>query len=285
MFLFVTVACTDLASPIAAAWTLSSRSIDLQWDSSALGRTYNLRELSTAGTAGATPEGGSTALPQSVTPLASINSSMTNREIIVQATITNVRTPNSERAPYIVSLAQDGTTMSLVFWSDISPPLLPKVKAGSQIRARVTINEYRNQVQLRLRSAANLEVASAAPTTSEPTGTAAPTSALPSVTSAASPAARAKVAIGRIKGDWTDRIVTISGTIAASDNIGSGQRLRVQDGTGEIQAVLWEKVLSGLAGSEFQPGRVITVTGPIRLYRGTVEIVPEVSGDVKLATP
>lgn len=283
LFLFVAIGCTNLADPLAASLTPTGFAA-AGWEIlSAVNDVHHLQGLSAAGPAGTAPEGGGTTPQQAVTPLASINKTMTNREVTVRAAIANVRAPRGERAPYIVTLTQDGATIPLVFWSDIAPPLTPKISEGNLIRAKVTVSEYRGHLQLRLRSAANLElVSTAAASSGETAKTAAePAPVVPAATSAM-PAARTKAAIGEIKKDWVDRIVTISGTISASDNIGSGQRLHVQDRTGEIQVVLWENVLGGLAATDLRPGRVITVTGSVKLYRGIAEIVPEAATDVKL---
>jgi len=282
LFLFVAIGCTNLAAPVAAMSTPIGCAADMGGVWSVLHSVYHLQGLSAVGAGGTALEGGGTASRQTVTPIASINKSMTNREITVQAVIANVRTPRSERAPYIVTLTQDGAAIPLVFWSDIAPPLTPKIKDGNLVRANVTIGEYRNHVQLRLRSSANLEVVgTAAVASSEP----AKTLTEPATTTLAGPTAPAvahtKAAIGEIKRDWIDRVVTISGTISASEDIGSGRRLRIQDGTGEIQVVLWENLLGGVAATELQPGRVITLTGPVKLYRGTTEIVPQAVADVK----
>ena len=290
LFLFVAIGCTNLADSVAATSLQMGQPVDIGGVWSAPNNVYDLRGISAVGTSGVTPEGGGATTQQAVTPIASINNSMTNREITVQAMITNVRTPNSERAPYTVTLNQDDATMPLVFWSNILPPdalpqLTSKVKAGNLIRAKVKIGDYRGRLQLRLQGAANLEVVSTAGAASgEPARSTVEPAAVPqSATNTTTTVTRKKMAIGEIKGDWVDRVVTISGTIAASDNIGSGQRLHVQDGTGEIQVVLWENTLGGLSATEFHPGCVITVTGPIRLYRGRTEIVPDEAGDVKLA--
>jgi len=283
LFLFVAFGCTNLAGPVAAASISPSHAALTRGIRSVLNPFYSLKELSPIGTGDAAPEGGGTAPQQTVTTIASINKTMTNQEVTVQAEIANVRVPRNERAPYVVTLTQDGATIPLVFWSDLASSLTPKIKDGNLVRAKVTIGEYRSHLQLRLRNAANLEVVGPATATSNEAAKPVAESASVNVATNPAPAlAHVKAAVGEIKRDWIDRVVTISGTISASDNIGSGQRLRVQDGTGEIQVVLWENVLGGVAITDLQPGRVITVTGPVKLYRGTIEIVPETATGVKL---
>jgi DNA/RNA endonuclease YhcR with UshA esterase domain len=209
----------------------------------------------------------------SLTPVGSITKALTNHDVTVQAVISNVREPNSDRAPYIVSLTEGGATLPLVYWPDMQPQLAPKVKVGNLIRVTARVNLYRDNLQLRLRSVTALDVVTAAAASAE-TATNAPS---------ASPTTPTETVIGAIKADWADRVVIISGTIAASDNVDKVQRISVQDATGEIKVVLGEKALSGLAPADFQPGRAITITGPVKLENGTRTIVPEAAGAVKLA--
>src|SRR5258706_7824359 len=50
----------------------------------------------------------------SLTPVGSITKALTNHEVTVQAVISNVREPQSPRAPYNVSLTEGGATLPLI---------------------------------------------------------------------------------------------------------------------------------------------------------------------------
>ena len=221
------------------------------------------------------------AIDASLTPIATITKALTNVDVTVRAVISNVREPRSERAPYTVSLTEGAATLPLVYWSDMQPQLASKVKTGNLVRVTASVSVYRDTLQLRLRNATALEVVSAA--AGAVTTTNATTTVPPAASAASPPTPPAATVIGAIQTDWVDRVVIISGTIAGSDNVDKAQRLSVQDATGEIKVVLGEKALSGLAPADFQPGRTITVTGPVKLENGTRTIVPEAAGAVKLA--
>jgi exonuclease VII large subunit len=214
-----------------------------------------------------------------LTPVANITKLLTNQHITVQATISNIRLPTSERAPYVVTLTEGGASTPLVYWSDLQTQLGSKMNTGNVIRAKVTVSTYRDQIQLRIRGADAIEVVSAAPVPATSTNSQAGGSL---VTTKAAPTA---TTIGKIKGDWADRVVVISGTISGSEKIDQGQRLSVQDASGEIQVVLEEKALTGLAVTELQPGRALTVTGPVKLSGGKPVIIPDAPGALKLALP
>jgi exonuclease VII large subunit len=212
-----------------------------------------------------------------LTPIAKITKALTNQQITVQAVISSIRPPTSDRAPYVVTLTEGGASTPLVFWSDMQAQLGSKINTGNVIRARVTVSTFRDQIQLRFRGADAIEVVSAVP--------AVPPATPPVAPPTTPPVPPTPTTIGKIKGDWADRVVIISGTISGSDKIDKGQRLSVQDATGEIQVVLGEKALTGLAVTELQPGRALTVTGPVKISEGKPAIIPEAPGAVKLAAP
>lgn len=214
-----------------------------------------------------------------LTPVASITKAMAEHEVTVQAVISNIREPSGPRAPYNVMLTENGATLPLIFWPDLQTQIASKLKVGNAVRVTAVVGVYRDALQLRLRSAAALNVVT------EGTGPAMAPATAPTTAQAPAglPAAPTETVIGAIKADWADRVVTISGTIAASDSVDKTQRLTIQDATGEIQVVFGERALSGLPVSQLLPGRVVTITGPVKLENGTQTIVPDSASAVKLA--
>jgi DNA/RNA endonuclease YhcR with UshA esterase domain len=214
-----------------------------------------------------------------LTPVAGITKALVEHEVTVQAVISNIREPSGPHAPYNVSLTEGGATLPLIFWPDLQAQIASKLKVGNVVRVTALVSVYRDALQLRLRSAAALNVVT------EGTGPATPAATAPTSTPAPAgqPSAPTETVIGAIKADWVDRVVTISGTIATSGSVDKTQRLTVQDATGEIQVVFGEKALAGLPVAQLVPGRVVTITGPVKLENGTRTIVPELASAVKLA--
>ena len=221
-----------------------------------------------------------------LTPIKTITKAMAGQVVTVQTPISSVREPSSARAPYVVNLTQDGATLPLIYWSDMQPQVAAKVKVGNTIRVTAAVNIYREQLQLKLSDPSTLNVigpdgnivpmAAVSPAVTPPPATTTPATTTPA-------AEAVTTVIGAIKPDWTGRIVIISGTISASAPVDKGQHLSVQDATGEIQVVLGEKVLTGLSAADLQPGRAITITGPVKVENGVRTITPETAGAVKLA--
>jgi DNA/RNA endonuclease YhcR with UshA esterase domain len=190
-----------------------------------------------------------------LTSIASITKSLTNHEVTVQATVSAVREPRNERAPYTVTLTEGDASLPLVYWSDMQPQLGPKVNTGNVIRAKVTVSVYRDKLQLRIYDPNALNVVGVAPTAT---------------------------VIGKINADSVDHAVIITGTISGSEATDKGRLVKVQDATGEIPVVLEGKVLSGLVVADLVPGRAVTVTGPVKLREGKPAVVPEAASAVKL---
>ena len=218
---------------------------------------------------------------EALTPIPRINLSVTNQTVTVQAVVSAIREPSGGGAPYIVSLTQGNATVPLIYWSNMQPELATKVKVGNLIRAKVTVKLYRGTLELQISGPDAIDLVSAASTAAVSTNPPpqATTSPAPSAT-ATPPPALPQTLIGKIKEDWVGRIVVISGTISGIDNDNKSCRLSIQDGTGEIQVVLGENELTGLHVDQLLPGRVLTITGPVKLLDGKRAIVPEAAGAV-----
>ena len=94
------------------------------------------------------------------TPVASITAAMVGKDVTILATITEVREPRSERAPYTVTLTQDTGRIALVYWSDMQPQLKDKIKTGNRVRVNGQVSDYRGALQLKIHTAADVAVVS-----------------------------------------------------------------------------------------------------------------------------
>ncbi len=75
--------------------------------------------------------------------------------------------------------------------------------------------------------------------------------------------------------------VTVEGTVTRSDPFSQGYRVWVDDGSGEILVLLWQNIYERVTGRErLAPGARVQVTGAVEEYRGTLELVPPLPGDV-----
>lgn len=97
---------------------------------------------------------------EGLTNVGDITNAMMGRDVTVKATISDVREPRSEKAPYIVNLTQNDTRIALVFWSDMEAQIKPGLKVGNVVRVKAQVGEHRGNLQIKLRNAADFTVVS-----------------------------------------------------------------------------------------------------------------------------
>lgn len=99
---------------------------------------------------------------EGLTPVGSITSEMIGREVTVKASISDVREPREgSKAPCIVTLSQDSTSIPLVFWSDIEQQIKPGLKVGNVVQVKAQVGDHKGNLQIKLRNAADFHVESA----------------------------------------------------------------------------------------------------------------------------
>lgn len=77
------------------------------------------------------------------------------------------------------------------------------------------------------------------------------------------------------------RTVQVEGVLVSLRTFSAGVRGRLDDGTGAVTLLLWQDVYDGLPDpTQVAPGAVLRVVGEVSEYKGDLEVVPQVSGDV-----
>jgi DNA/RNA endonuclease YhcR with UshA esterase domain len=266
----------------------------------------NVGSLRVLGKAAARPAEAPTLAPrelptsQKETTIADITDAMVNQRVVITAKIANVREPWNERAPYTVTLEQDGWSLPLVLWSDTFNTFGQMLKVGNVVRVNATVSQHRDQLQLRLdrgRSVALVSEGAEEPPAPAPARRApAPEPETTYAEPAPSPAPQAEVAaapafgtpqffnIGDIGRPTVNQQVIVSGKI---NSVGDdGKRLEVADSSGKIVVFLPSGVASALATkATVKPDAVIAVTGTVQEERGTLQIVPRSADDVHIIAP
>lgn len=75
--------------------------------------------------------------------------------------------------------------------------------------------------------------------------------------------------------------VAVEGTVTRSEPFSQGYRVWIDDGSGEIMLLLWENLYGRVAGRErLTAGARVQAIGVVEEYRGTLEIIPQLPGDV-----
>lgn len=107
--------------------------------------------------------GNETATP--AVALSELGSEHVGKNVQIKGIVRSVRAPGEgTKAPYMVTLDDNGTEMTLVFWSATYAQLANAAAlcAGAPVKATVAVSDYRGKLQLTLNDAANLEIGTAA---------------------------------------------------------------------------------------------------------------------------
>jgi DNA/RNA endonuclease YhcR with UshA esterase domain len=89
--------------------------------------------------------------------------------------------------------------------------------------------------------------------------------------------------IGELGAGETGRWTLVRGTITGRDPFSDGLKLRLDDGSGEIVLLLWQSVAETIPKLEaFEVGAQVQAQGKLAEYRGELEVIPEIAGDVRL---
>ena len=92
--------------------------------------------------------------------------------------------------------------------------------------------------------------------------------------------------IAQIGHEDVGQFVRLRGTVSAVAHIGSGLRLLVDDGSGTLVVVVWQDVAAQQEGlQDIAQGTPVDVQGRIAEYRGQLEVVPEIVGDIRCLGP
>ncbi len=93
--------------------------------------------------------------------LSDISSGNVGSEVLVEAVVSKFSKPGEgSKAPYRITIEQNGTVLPLVFWektfSNIANP--EKLLPGTKIQVNATVGQYRDNLQLRLKNSADLVI-------------------------------------------------------------------------------------------------------------------------------
>ncbi len=153
----------------------------------------------------------------------------------------------------------DGTgQVVLLLWLQVYDELPDpaSLREGAQVRATGRLEEYQGQREVVPDRWADI-----------------------AITPPAEPSSRREIA--SITRADLGAIVTVEGTVTRSEPFSQGYRVWVNDGSGEILVLLWQNIYERVMGRErLTPGTPVQVTGVVDEYRGTLELIPSLPGDV-----
>jgi DNA/RNA endonuclease YhcR with UshA esterase domain len=173
------------------------------------------------------------------------------RWVAVRGTVVDVDT-FSEGLKLIVD---DGSgAITVVLWQNVYSGLPGRLgpEVGAEVEVQGKLSEYRAELEVVPALATDVEIVGAAQT------------------------AR-KSSIGALTTDDVGRWVTVQGTLGAPQTFSAGVKFALADGTGRITLLLWDEVYE-IAPEGLSHGAEVAVTGPLGVYRGDLEVIPEADG-------
>lgn len=77
------------------------------------------------------------------------------------------------------------------------------------------------------------------------------------------------------------RLVSVRGRLADISLAGTGVKLTIEDGTGQIQAIVWDELIRAIPQIVDLPlDSMVSVRGTVTEYRGALELEPELADDI-----
>jgi DNA/RNA endonuclease YhcR with UshA esterase domain len=96
-------------------------------------------------------------------------------------------------------------------------------------------------------------------------------------------AAAVEKQIGELTTSDVGRLVVVRGGVMQVESFSTGVKLTLDDGTGEVVALLWQSIYDELLDpAALDVGAEVQVQGEVSQYRGELELIPELAEDVQL---
>jgi exonuclease VII large subunit len=168
------------------------------------------------------------------------------------------------KAPYVLTLEEDGATLDVVFWDEVFQGLEGKLPIpGKLIRAKGKVDLYKDTVQLKVWDVADLSIV---------------TEQDVQRTVTEQPLSR----IADISADREGAVFTVSGTLGEPNSIRGGVAWPLSDDSGQITLLFLDRQVSGAERGALEAGVRVRVTAPLTVYKGALELIPVDAGGFRV---
>lgn len=194
-----------------------------------------------------------------VTP-SEIKPTLIGRVVLCEGEITSLQPPpEGSRAPWRMRLSDGKGGITVVFWQDVASHIRNLEQlVGRRVRVEGRVDQYRGRLQIKLAHSRAL-----------------------TVLEGAAPASQAEVQpISSVTSNSVGEVVTVSGILQQPRGIPGGVIYPLKDAAGTIPVVLWDRAIPGSSRDWMEPGVRVRVTGTVKDYHGTLEIVPRSIRDI-----
>ncbi len=186
--------------------------------------------------------------------LSVITAEQKGERMTVQGRVSKVWKPRpGSKAPHKIVLEDSSGSLEVVHW--FAPEL--QVEVGDALEIRGTIDLYKDQLQLKVWEPGDIQ----------PLETAAEPDFLK---------------VSGITAKMEKKVVSVRGILGAPQAIPGGVVYPLNDGTGSISLLFWDRKVSGEERDVLDEGIRVRVTAPVVIYKGRLELVPEDVGDFQV---
>ncbi len=154
-------------------------------------------------------------------------------------------------------LTDDSGTITLLLWQNIHDEAPPELGANAVVTVVGHVAEYRGELEIVPRSGDDIDV-QVASTTSEIAET---------------------TPIGDITAEAAGETRTLIGVLGPRETFSAGVKFPLADESGSITLLLWQDVYDATPErAQLAAGVQVEATGRIEVYRGDVQIIPQIDG-------
>ncbi len=151
------------------------------------------------------------------------------------------------KAPHRIVLSDSSGSLDVVHW--FVPEL--QVAVGDELEIRGTVGVYDGKVQLKVWQAEDIQPLEAGV------------------------APRGGLKVAGITAKMEKQVVSVEGVLGVPKSIPGGVLYPLDDGSGTIAVVFWDKQVSGEERDALDEGVRVRITAPVKVYRGKLELVPK----------
>jgi DNA/RNA endonuclease YhcR with UshA esterase domain len=223
-------------------------------------------------------------------PVSEVTRDKLDSMVEISGTVERFSASRSERAPNSFYLKDASGSIRVCIWPDVFEQVASKdaLKNGAQLTVSGRVNEFRGNLEVHVREAADVKIGDAARTAASPAApTARPAAVAASASApvtAAAPAAGITPA-GSVTSAMVDKIITVRGTVKSARkpwNERAPYIIKVADSSGAIDVVFWSDLADKLSeGQKVKEGDAVEVTGRVNDFRGTMQLKLEDPANLK----
>jgi DNA/RNA endonuclease YhcR with UshA esterase domain len=198
--------------------------------------------------------------------LEELDASMVGSKVITEGVVIKVYSPKEgSKAPHKLILEDGNASIAVIYWSSVAEAMEAEPQVGTRYQVRGEVSQYKDELQLKISFADQLTALHAPAKASSDDGQDAEEKKIGDVTKA-----------------MDGRVLILNGTLGEARSIPGGVIYPLDDDSGSILLLLWDRSVPGSARDALETGVRVRVKGRIKDYKGDLEIIPANPDDLSV---